>query len=133
MTSQFVIGTKWLFGVPITKTFWRGKVGTRDFVTCNVIVPIMSLSVTSINYICKMSQRLKKTLLKFRCEGRSAPRARGWRFSPARWRSLFSSAAIEYNCILYAARISKGSQSPTPFLNYPFFVRRDVVCMPYRQ
>ena len=31
----------------MTKTIWRGKVGTRDFDDCDVIVPITSVSVTS--------------------------------------------------------------------------------------
>ena len=34
--------------VPVTKTFWRRKVGTRDFVACNVTVHITSVPVTSI-------------------------------------------------------------------------------------
>ena len=29
--------------MPVTKTIWRGKVGTRDFGAYNVIVPIMSM------------------------------------------------------------------------------------------
>ena len=29
--------------VPITKTFWRGKVGIRDFGACIVIMPITSI------------------------------------------------------------------------------------------
>ena len=34
--------------VPITKTFWRGKVGTRNSGACNLIMPVTSMPVTSI-------------------------------------------------------------------------------------
>ena len=34
--------------MPVTKTFWRGKVGTRDFGAYNVIEPVTSVPVTSI-------------------------------------------------------------------------------------
>ena len=35
--------------MPITKTIWRGKVGTRDSGARNVNVPITSMPVTSIS------------------------------------------------------------------------------------
>ena len=34
--------------VPITKTIWQGKVGTRDSGACNVTVPITSVPITNI-------------------------------------------------------------------------------------
>ena len=37
--------------MPITKTIWRGKVGTRDFGACDVIVPIVNVSITSITVL----------------------------------------------------------------------------------
>ena len=37
-----------VMSVPITKTFWRGKVGTRDFVACNVNELVTSVPVTRI-------------------------------------------------------------------------------------
>ena len=34
--------------VPITKTIWRGEVGTHDFGVCNVIVTMTSFPIRSI-------------------------------------------------------------------------------------
>ena len=55
MTSQLIIGTKWLFGVPLTRCasacnegVLAGGIGTRDVRTCNLIVPVTSVLVTNI-------------------------------------------------------------------------------------
>ena len=55
MTSELVIGIKWLFGVPVTwcagaynEDDFAGEVGTPKICAYNVNVPITSVPVTSI-------------------------------------------------------------------------------------
>ena len=51
-------------GVPMTRTIWRGKVGTHHFHVCNAFEPTTSVPITSI-YCTQKKQTLQPILLPY--------------------------------------------------------------------
>ena len=92
--------------MPLTKTISRGKVGTRDFSACKMIVPKTSVPVTSIYCIqFSLFVQFQACVAQFRTSTSSEIPFRFWHW----WIARFSNTCQEHRAssALLGARISE--------------------------